>query len=166
MTLERVVPALTPSRLVYCNLGTSEATLSRLQLVQNAAAWLLTRSKKRDHVIFLALHLYTSSRFILGQTSKSLNLCNCLQISPQSHNNIHLRISHLSWVLFSGALMALRPWHWRTSTVNWKHHEQQQAPKSQETWWLDSNMNTVSIHNSMSRIFWVLTQRPALCCPL
>lgn len=100
MTLERVVPALIPSRLVYCNLGTSEATLSRLQLVQNAAAWLLTRSKKRDHVTFLALHLYTSSPFILGQTSRSLNLCNCLQISPQSHNNIHLRISHLCWVLF------------------------------------------------------------------
>ncbi len=41
------------SKLDYCNslyTGISQTALSRLQLVQNAAARLLTRNHKRDHI--------------------------------------------------------------------------------------------------------------------
>ena len=48
-----VVHAFITSRLDYCNslyAGTCQRQLSRLQLVQNAAARLLTGTKKRDHI--------------------------------------------------------------------------------------------------------------------
>lgn len=41
------------SRLYYCNslyFGISQTALSRLQLVQNAVAWLLSEAKKREHI--------------------------------------------------------------------------------------------------------------------
>lgn len=49
------------SRLDYCNvlyLGVSQSLLSRLQLVQNAAARLLTGTKKREHIspVLVSLH--------------------------------------------------------------------------------------------------------------
>ncbi len=50
--LERVIHALISARLDYCNshyLGISQTTISHLQLVQNAAARLLTKSRKQDH---------------------------------------------------------------------------------------------------------------------
>ena len=60
--LERVIHPLISSRLDYCNsmyLGMSQATISCLQLIQNATAQLLTRSKKQDHItpIPASLHL-------------------------------------------------------------------------------------------------------------
>ncbi len=51
--LEIVIHAVISSRLDYCNalyLGLSQSLISKLQLVQNAAARLLTRTKKREHI--------------------------------------------------------------------------------------------------------------------
>ncbi len=59
--LEKVIHAFITSKLDYCNslyIGISQTALSRLQLVQNAAARLLTRSHKRDHItpVLQSLH--------------------------------------------------------------------------------------------------------------
>lgn len=59
--LEKVVHAFVSSRLDYCNalyLCVSQASLSRLQLVQTSAARLLTGTKKRDHItpVLISLH--------------------------------------------------------------------------------------------------------------
>ncbi len=59
--LQKVIHAFISSRLDYCNAlysGISQRNLQRLQLIQNAAAWLLTGIKKRDHIspILAALH--------------------------------------------------------------------------------------------------------------
>lgn len=50
--LENVIHAFISSRLDYCNslyLGVAQSCLSRLQLVQNAAARLLTKTRKREN---------------------------------------------------------------------------------------------------------------------
>ncbi len=50
---ERVMHTFVSSRLDYYNsmyVGINQSTLSRLQIVQNAAARLLTGSQKRDHI--------------------------------------------------------------------------------------------------------------------
>src|SRR4029434_10832193 len=59
--LEKVIHDFISSRLDYCNslyTGISHSSLSRLQLVQNAAARLLTGTRKRDHIspILASLH--------------------------------------------------------------------------------------------------------------
>ena len=59
--MEMVIHAFISSRLDYCNsLFTclSKTSINRLQLVQNAAARLLTRSPKRSHItpILFSLH--------------------------------------------------------------------------------------------------------------
>lgn len=43
------------------NLSISPATISRLQLVQNAPAWLLTQPKKQDHHTYIAIHIPMAS---------------------------------------------------------------------------------------------------------
>uniref|UniRef100_A0A3B3QY49 Reverse transcriptase domain-containing protein n=1 Tax=Paramormyrops kingsleyae TaxID=1676925 RepID=A0A3B3QY49_9TELE len=58
---ERVIHAFVSSRLDYCNAlyaGISCSSISRLQLVQNAAAHLLTRTRRREHItpVLAALH--------------------------------------------------------------------------------------------------------------
>ncbi|XP_055499399.1 uncharacterized protein LOC129701965 [Leucoraja erinacea] len=58
---ETVIHAFISSRLDYCNAlysGVSRASLARLQLVQNAAARLLTGTRKREHItpILASLH--------------------------------------------------------------------------------------------------------------
>ncbi len=59
--MESVIHAFISSRLDYCNglyLGVSQSLLSRLQLVQNAAARLLTGTRKREHIspVLISLH--------------------------------------------------------------------------------------------------------------
>lgn len=79
---EKVIHAFISTRLDYCNAlyaGVSQASLSRLQLVQNAAARLLTGSRRREHIspILASLHwLPVSFRIdfkILLFAYKSLN---------------------------------------------------------------------------------------------
>lgn len=57
--LETVIHAFISSRLDYCNslyLGVAKSSLFRPQMVQNAAARLLTGTRKREHILpFLAL---------------------------------------------------------------------------------------------------------------
>lgn len=58
---EKVIHAFITTRLDYCNAlytGVSESSLSHLQLVQNAAARLLTGTRRREHIspILEALH--------------------------------------------------------------------------------------------------------------
>ena len=51
--LERIIHSFITSHLDYCNslyVGLDKSSIKRLQLVQNAAARLLTRTKKRDHI--------------------------------------------------------------------------------------------------------------------
>ena len=51
--LEKAIHALISSRLDYCNalyVGVSQSSLSGLQLVQNAAARLLTNTNRREHI--------------------------------------------------------------------------------------------------------------------
>lgn len=59
--LEKVIHAFITSRLDYCNslyIGLPQSLISRLQMVQNAAARLLTGSKKWDHItsVLASLH--------------------------------------------------------------------------------------------------------------
>ena len=59
--LEKVIHAFISSRLDYCNslyVGIGQSELNRLQLVQNAAARLLTETKKREHItpVLSSLH--------------------------------------------------------------------------------------------------------------
>lgn len=58
---ETVIHAFVTSRLDYCNalyFGVSDASIRRLQVVQNAAARLLTGTKKSEHItpILISLH--------------------------------------------------------------------------------------------------------------
>ena len=79
---QTVIHAYITSRLDYCNslyFGASQKELARLQLVQNAAARLLTGTKKFDHITpvlrsrhWLPVHLRIRFK-ILVFTFKSLN---------------------------------------------------------------------------------------------
>ena len=79
---ETVVDAYITSRLDYCNslyIGASQLAISRLQLVQNAAARMLTGTRKFDHItpVLTSLHWlpvrYRIQFKILTFTFKSLN---------------------------------------------------------------------------------------------
>ena len=59
--LEKVIHVFIFSRLDYCNslyVGLDQHSLQRLQLVQNAAARLLTGTKKREHIILVLASLH------------------------------------------------------------------------------------------------------------
>ncbi|KAI5614475.1 hypothetical protein C0J50_9062, partial [Silurus asotus] len=71
---EKLIHAFMTSSLDYCNalLGGCPASLiNKLQFVQNAAARVLTRSRKYDHItpILFLLTRYNSSRFLRSQNS-------------------------------------------------------------------------------------------------
>lgn len=51
--LEKLIQAFLTSRLDYCNPLSSSSSLARLQMVENAAARLLTRLKKYDRVTLI-----------------------------------------------------------------------------------------------------------------
>ncbi len=60
--LEKAIHSFISSRLVYWNAlypGISKINLQRLQLIQNAAAMFLTRSKKREITLHRFLLLFT-----------------------------------------------------------------------------------------------------------
>ncbi len=63
---EKLVHAFMTSRLEYCNAllgGCPASSINKLQIVQNAAARVLTRSRKYDHItpILQSLHCYLLS---------------------------------------------------------------------------------------------------------
>ncbi len=63
---EKLVHAFMTSRLDYCNAllgGCPASSINKLQIVQNAAARVLTRSRKYDHIapILQSLHCYLLS---------------------------------------------------------------------------------------------------------
>ncbi len=61
--LETVIHAFISTRLDYCNAlyaGVNQFSLSRLQLVQNAAVRFLMGKKKREHITPILEHLATS----------------------------------------------------------------------------------------------------------
>lgn len=58
---EKVIPAFITSRVDYCNAlyyGVSQSSLPWLQLVQNAAAHLLTGARKREHITAIPASLH------------------------------------------------------------------------------------------------------------
>ena len=61
LDLEKLIHAFITTRLDYCNslyIGISQASLARLQLVQNSAAGLLAQTRRREHItpILSSLH--------------------------------------------------------------------------------------------------------------
>ncbi len=79
---EKLVHAFVTSRLDYCNSflsGCTKKSLKTLQLIQNAAARVLTGTRKRDHIspVLASLHwLPVKSRIefkVLPHTYKALN---------------------------------------------------------------------------------------------
>ena len=71
--LEIVIHAFITSRLDYCNslyLGLPQSFISRLQIVQNAAARLLTGSKKWEHItpVLASLHWLPVQQRIIFKT--------------------------------------------------------------------------------------------------
>ena len=80
--LDKAIHALISSRLDYCNalyVGVSQTSLSRLQLVQNAVARLLTNTNRRMHItpVLNSLHwlpvLYRIDFKLLMFVFKALN---------------------------------------------------------------------------------------------
>ena len=60
--VEKLVHAFMTSRLDYCNAllaGRPASSINKLQLVQNAAARVLTRSRKFDHITPIITALVT-----------------------------------------------------------------------------------------------------------
>ncbi|KAF7651420.1 hypothetical protein LDENG_00111350, partial [Lucifuga dentata] len=58
---KKVIHAFISSRLDYCNelySGISKRNIHRLQIIQNAAAWLLTKSRRSDHITPVLAALY------------------------------------------------------------------------------------------------------------
>ncbi len=98
---ETLIHAFMTSRLDYCNVllgGCSACLINKLQLVQNAAACVLTRTRKCDHIspVLLTLHwLPIKHRIhfkILLITYKALN-----GLAPQYLSEILSHYSIVTW---------------------------------------------------------------------
>ncbi len=85
---EKLVHAFMTSRLDYCNAllgGCPASSINKLQLVQNAAARVLTRSRKYDHItpILQSLHwLPIQYRISYRIVSLSYQLQNMITCNP------------------------------------------------------------------------------------
>ena len=69
---EKLIHAFISSRLDYCNgllTGLSKGAVRKLQLVQNAAARVLTKTKKLN-ILHLFSDLYTGYQSVRGLNSK------------------------------------------------------------------------------------------------
>ncbi len=84
---EKLVHAFMTSRLDYCNAllgGCPASSINKLQIVQNAAARVLTRSRKYDHItlILQSLHWlpiqYRISYRIVSLSYQLQNMITCL----------------------------------------------------------------------------------------
>ncbi len=67
---ERLINTFVFTRIDYCNTllaGASKATLNKLQVVQNSAARILTRTRMRDHITW---SLYIGFLLVLGLIKK------------------------------------------------------------------------------------------------
>ncbi len=68
---EKLVHAFMTSRLDYCNAllgGCSASSINKLQIVQNAAARVLTRSREYDHIYsFCTGYLLSFVSAVLGK---------------------------------------------------------------------------------------------------
>ncbi len=71
--LEKAIHAFISSRLDYCNVGVSQSSLNRLQLVQNAAARLLTNTRKHEHITPIVYSLHWLDLKIVLFVFKALN---------------------------------------------------------------------------------------------
>lgn len=85
--LEMIIPAFVPSHLDFCNslfICLSKSSLDHLQMVQNAAAKLLTRSSKTTHTTPILAKLQIHFKFALcsvrGATLNKLYLHLIIQI--------------------------------------------------------------------------------------
>ncbi len=116
---EKVIHAFVSTRLDYCNsiyMGINQSSLARLQMVQNAAARLLTGVRKREHItpVLISLH-WLPVRFridfkVLLLVFKCLNglapeyLSDLLSI----HNPVNLRSSNQRQLNVPRARLKLR----------------------------------------------------------
>ena len=105
--METVTHAFITSWLDYCNslyMGLTHSTLSRLQMVQNAAARLLTGTKKRYHITSVLAHLHwlpvkyrIDFKILLHNT---LLICSFHILLPgylgHPHNNSSQSLTHAS----------------------------------------------------------------------
>ncbi|KAI5629642.1 hypothetical protein C0J50_2143, partial [Silurus asotus] len=107
---EKLVHAFVTSTLYYCNAllsGCSSKCINKLQLVQNAAARILTRSRKYDHItpVFISYLLVPQiMRTTEGGRSlsyKAPQLWNSLPISVQDSDTVSVFKSRLKTYLFN-----------------------------------------------------------------
>jgi len=73
---EKLVHAFMTSRLDHCNAllaGCPASSINKLQSVQNAAARVLTRSRKYDHITQFLSSLWSYSGYLLSSVSITKN---------------------------------------------------------------------------------------------
>ena len=82
-----LVQAFISGRLDYCNsllYGMTDSLFQRLQSVQNAAARLITRTGRREHITPVVRELYTGCLFDAASTSSWPRSCSCSAARPDT----------------------------------------------------------------------------------